>query len=196
MSSYYLLFSISNLDYPMIQTMPKIFKFGFTTNRSHQMFGVCALVAVFTATGCIRVAKTATRHETNASHTHFANQTQSIGAPLKLTYQVEGSNAIFDSDKVTLVFVDVPPDKSKLFFFQHGIHTIQVEGSGQSKTKVDCQRNKETATFASNYKNGTNILRFCEREVKLTQAGTSVVPTETITVVNDAKLVAYIRRSK
>ena len=83
------------------------------------------------------------------------------------TYRVEGDKAIFDSDKVSLVFPDLPARQRRIFALKNGFINVQIAGEGNSECTVSHRRNFTVATLRSRYSNGTNYFNFCGREVML-----------------------------
>jgi hypothetical protein len=141
-----------------------VYKLDLTLNM--KLF-ILVLLA-FTVTGC-RIQSSSYKHSGHNLITHTGAPAHPPAHPdqLVFVYRVEGSNAIFDSDKLTLIFPGVPKRQRDAFAFKSGFLAIQIAGHGVSESTVNSRRNFTTARFHSRYENGTNTITFCGRQVLL-----------------------------
>lgn len=121
-------------------------------------------------TGCVyrtqsHFSHNQTRHSTVGSHQWAQDER------LELSYRVDGSDAILDSDRVMIVFQNLSDGERNAFSFQQGKVWIQIAGEGVSTVSVNCQSNRDKSNFLSRYENGTNTIQFCGREVRLANQG-------------------------
>ena len=148
-------------------------------------------------TGCFRFSS----HVQSGHHT-TRNVTQAVHPSprtnqLYFTYRVEGENAILDSDKVTLVFTDIPASERRVFSFNGGAFPVQIGGEGISEGTVSCRRNFASAKFRARYQDGTTTIQFCDREVKLKdQARIVLVSDQTFDLSNGQKEVPVCASDK
>lgn len=117
------------------------------------------------------------RHSTgHFTTTQFSANAGKVIPPTNLmfTYRVDGSNAIFDSDKVTLIFPDLPAGQRKAF--KGGPFPVQIAGDGITETKVTSRRNLSTSSLTARFENGVTTFNFCGSEVTL-RDGASIATT-------------------
>lgn len=135
-----------------------------------------ATVAIFALflTGCVAVSRHS--HSTANSTTHARiGPAFSDSESVILRYRVEKGAAILDSDRVTLVFPNLPDPELNAFNFQGGALAIQISGDGFSEATVNCQRNEFACKFNARYQNGTNQIEFFGRRVQLVNAATTII---------------------
>lgn len=124
-----------------------------------------ALMAVFALAlcGCVRVKRNFASTKTSHSVTPGLQRVDS--RMLVFRQRAEGKHAIFESDKVTLVFSNLKRRERNSFDGED--LAIQIAGDGRSETMRTCNRNGRVTTFRAVYANGVSTITFCGREVKL-----------------------------
>jgi hypothetical protein len=121
-------------------------------------------------TGCIRA-------ERNFGASKTTQKTQHPGQWndhwLVFRQRSEGNSAIFESDKLTLIFPHL--NRRERNSFDGEDIAIQIAGEGTSETTRTCNRNGRVTTFHARYKDGVSTVTFCGREVKLVEEARKIV---------------------
>ncbi len=117
------------------------------------------------------------------SHSGHQHTTYSTSGPrpwadedtLQLAYRVEGNDAVMDSNRLTIIFPNLPSAARDSFSFQQGKVSIQIGGESTSSVTVECRRNNDLSSFQSQYANGANTVTFCGRQVRILDHGRSIL---------------------
>ncbi|MGV3773117.1 MAG: hypothetical protein ACO1QB_09470 [Verrucomicrobiales bacterium] len=125
----------------------------------------------------IKTKTISAKHEVSESYMNGASVTPQNR--MELVYKVEGEQALFESERMILVFVDLPKDPRECFYLQGGKVNLQVSGEGSSTVHVECSNNKTVATFNASYHDGVNKITFCDSEALLVEHGKTVRGAET-----------------
>ena len=146
----------------------------------------CALLTLaLLLSGCVRVER-----NFGSSKTSYKQHPPGVWNEHWLVFRqrAEGKNAIFESDKVTLIFPDLRRRERNSFDGED--IAIQIAGEGSSETTRTCNRNGRITTFNARYKDGVSTITFCGREVKLAESGHKVILTnQTIDLATEGSTV-------
>ena len=139
-------------------------------------FGLRSIAAIafilltFLLTGCVRV-------ERNFGSSKTTQKTQYPGQGndhwLVFRQRADGNSAVFESDKLTLIFPNL--NRRERNSFDGEDLAIQIAGEGSSETTRTCNRNGRVTTFRARYKDGVSTVSFCGREVKLVETARKVI---------------------
>jgi len=170
--------------------MPNTKQSGWTAAKC--FLGLVGIFAI-ASSGCVRVERSF--GSTKTSHTVTPALQQIDTRMLVFRQRPEGNSAVFESDKVTLVFPDLK--RSERNSFDREELAIQISGSGRSETMRSCNRNGRLTTFRAVYEDGVSTITFCGREVKLTNgAQTVLVGDRTIELTGETPMVMVIAKSE
>jgi hypothetical protein len=146
----------------------------------------CALLALaLLLSGCVRVER-----NFGSSKTIHKQYPPGVWNEHWLVFRQRpsGNSAIFESDKLTLVFPDLSRRERNSFDGED--IAIQIAGEGNSETTRTCNRNGRITTFQARYRDGVSTITFCGREVKLAESGHKVILTnQTIDLATEGSTV-------
>jgi hypothetical protein len=133
----------------------------------------CALFAVMllVSGGCVRKEK---HFQSSRTHQTFMPALQQVDPRMLVFRQrAEGDSAVFESDRITLVFANLKRRERNSFDGED--LPIQIAGGGRSEVVRSCNRNGRTTIFRAVYKDGVSTITFCGREVKLADEARKVI---------------------
>jgi len=130
-----------------------------------------AVVAVVGFTGCVSHQRSSA--STRTSHSVEGARESVDRHMLVFRQRADGTSAVFESEKMTLIFPDLK--RSERNSFDGEELAIQVGGEGRSETTRSCNRNGRVTTFRAVYENGISTVTFCGREVKLMDEARTVM---------------------
>ena len=139
--------------------------------RLSSIAAIAFILLTFLLTGCVRVDR-------NFGSSKTTQKTQYPSGPwnehwLVFRPRAEGKNAIFESDKLTLIFPNL--NRRERNSFDGEDLAIQIAGEWTSETTRTYNRNGRVTTFHARYKDGVSTVTFCGREVKLVEAARKVI---------------------
>src|SRR5687767_12208612 len=127
---------------------------------------IAFILLTFLLTGCVRVERNFGSSKTTQKTQYPPGQWNNHW--LVFRQRAEGKDAIFESDKLTLIFPNL--SRTERNSFDGEDLAIQIAGEGTSETTRTCNRNGRITTFQARYKDGVSTLTFCRREVKLAES--------------------------
>ena len=136
-----------------------------------QIVSVLFAAALAISSGCVRSGK---HFQSSATKHSFTPVLQQIDPRMLVFRQrADGKSAVFESDKVTLIFPELK--RSERNSFDGEELAIQIAGGGRSETVRSCRRNWRSTTFRAVYQHGVSTITFCGREVKLSDEARKVI---------------------
>jgi len=151
------------------------------------------ILLTFLLTGCVRVERNFGSSKTTQKTQYPSGQWNDHW--LVFRQRAEGKTAIFESDKLTLIFPSLSRRERNSFDGED--LAIQIAGEGTSETTRTCNRNGRVTTFHARYKVGVSTVTFCGREVKLVEAARKVIlAAKTIDLASENTTVAVVALSE